>query len=223
MTLRLSGILIMSLSLLMGCGGDDENDGSSNGTVNQGIDQEDYQRAVTASQETGSDEEVAEVEADASSERTGDPVEVTAGIADDFEGDGDPELEELHKLCGEDEYYNACEECVCVECAAYASACADSEGCMAMINCSNANGCIGPACYEACSEVVAEYGIASKDMDLGTKFAACASAMCFETCIVSGGIGADPYDPEDGNQGEQGQGGNNNGGEQQGEGEGDNG
>ena len=228
MALRTTRILMLSMIIMIGCGGDDGEEAPPTSTESTGVDVVAYQEAIAASTEGKNDpgEEVVEieVEADAAIILSGGSGDVTAGISEEFEGQRAQREEELHKLCGEEEFFNACEECVCLECSAFAKACADSEGCMAMINCSTMTGCIGAACFEACSDVVSVYGIASKAMDLGTKFSACATILCFESCIVAGGIGADPFDPE-AEQENQGQQGNNNnggqggGGDQQGEGD----
>ena len=229
MALRTTRLLMLSLIIVIGCGGGDGEEAPPTSAQTEGVDEEAFREALSASAEGNNDpvEEVEEIEADSDATITlsESSEDVTAGITEEFEGQREQRAAEQHKLCGEEEFFNACEECVCLECSAFAKACADSQGCMAMINCSTMTGCIGAACFEACSDVVAQYGIASKAMDLGTKFSACATKLCFDSCVVAGGIGADPFDPESeqDNQEQQGQQGNNNGqqgqGEQQGEGD----
>ncbi len=117
-------------------------------------------------------------------------TDVSAGLADSSNGDDGIKV----KMC-EGDFIHSCEECACQECPEWAAACNQVPGCNEVITCSNQTGCLGPACFEVCSEVIAVYGgFMGKAADLAMKFGACAQTYCMQSCLEDWGPGADGGD-----------------------------
>ncbi len=145
---------------------------------------------------TGGAEQV-ELEGDALDEGFQFATDVSAGLEDAI-GNGEEAIK--GKMC-EGEYAHECEECACTSCADWATACNQVPGCDEIIVCSNQTGCLGPSCFEVCSEVIDAYGgYMGKAADLALKFGACAQTNCLETCLASWGPGSEGGYEEEGGE-----------------------
>ena len=179
----ISGILIaVACVFAAGCGEDSESSGA--GTLSE---VKDFDIVQSFEEE---EEDITQIQSDEDSYTPSfQNVEVVGG-EEYLEEEG---VDDYYRLCLEEDgaFYNPCEECVCTNCEAYAKACNESEGCLAMLDCASITGCIGPGCLEQCGEAAVPFGgIASKGVDLIMRFQSCAFEFCFNECVAGGGISA---------------------------------